>query len=408
VNDRDSRLVLHPAARRPGAQPTAKIPLPPLDLSGLRRVLAVRLDNIGDVVMAGPALAAIRRAAPAATLTLLCSPAGREAARLLPAVDETLVARALWQDADNRLGFDPGREIAFVERLRAGRFDAAIVFTSFSQSVFPPAYACYLAGIHIRAGQANEFGGGVLSHVVPAAPDGTHQVERNLHLVEALGLPVADRSLMVSLPRAAIDSAHRLLESIGIEPLRPFVALAPGASAAARRYPAERYAEIAAGLGDRLGWPIVVLGADGDRPAADTIAAAGAGIRSLAGRTDVAEWTALIGAARVLVSSHSAPVHLADAVRTPVVCLFSGTDRESEWTPRDTPAVLLREPTTCAPCRRFDCPIGLPCLDIAPADAIEAVVALLDGRQVADRANEPLPAPASTDPPEDQWTRFAS
>ncbi|HET7028456.1 MAG TPA: glycosyltransferase family 9 protein [Candidatus Limnocylindrales bacterium] len=408
MSDRDSRLVLHPAARQPAAQPTAEAPLPPLDLSSARRVLAVRLDNIGDVVMAGPALSTIRRAAPKATLTLLCSPAGREAARLLPAVDETLVARAVWQDAGNRLSFDPNRELAFVERLRAGRFDAAIIFTSFSQSVFPPAYACYLAGIPIRAGQANEFGGSVLSHAVPAAPDGTHQVERNLHLVEALGLPVADRSLIVSLPRSAIDSAHRLLESIGIEPLRPFVALAPGASAAARRYPAERYAEIAAGLADRLGWPIVVLGGTTDRAAADTIAAAGPGIRSLAGRTDVAEWATVIGAARVLVSSHSAPIHLADAVRTPVVCLFSGTDRESEWAPRDTPAVLLREPTACAPCRRFDCPIGLPCLDIAPADAVEAVVALLDGRPVADAPSEPVPASTGDALPEDRWNRFAS
>src|SRR4051812_11284331 len=68
-----------------------------VDASGWRRVLAVRLDNMGDVVLAGPALRAIKAAAPAARLTLLASPAGAQAAALLPWVDEVIVHRASWQ-----------------------------------------------------------------------------------------------------------------------------------------------------------------------------------------------------------------------------------------------------------------------------------------------------------------------
>jgi ADP-heptose:LPS heptosyltransferase len=394
----------------PGPVPLASVPPivpaaeaatpPPLDLSNARRVLAIRLDNIGDVVMAGPALRALRAAAPDASLALLCSPAGREAARLLPWVDETIVARTVWQDAGGRLPLDPHRELALVERLRAGTFDAAFVFTSFSQSVFPAAYACYLAGIPVRVGQAAEFGGSVLSHVVRPAADGTHQVDRNLHLVEALGLRVEDRSLSVELPRPAIEGAHRLLDAAGVDPLTPFVAIAPGASASARRYPAQRFAAVARLLRERLGWPIVVVGAKADREAADAIVANAPGAVSLAGATTTPQWAAVIGGARLVVSSHSAPLHLADALRTPVVCLFSGTDRESEWGPRDTPSVLLREPTACAPCRLFDCPIGLPCLDIPPDAIVEAALALLGGRRP-----RPLPAPLPT---EDGWTRRAS
>lgn len=398
-----------PAPPASGSVPLAAVPpvvrvgpaAPPrLDLSDARRVLAIRLDNIGDVVMAGPALRALREAAPDAALALLCSPAGREAARLVPWIDETIVARVAWQDASGRLPLDPHRELALVERLRAAAFDAAFVFTSFSQSVFPPAYACYLAGIPIRAGQASEFGGALLSHAVVPAPDGTHQVDRNLHLVEALGLRVEDRSLSVELPRPAIEGAHRMLEAAGIDPLAPFVVIAPGASASARRYPAERFAAVTRLLRAELGWPIVVVGAKVDREIAGTIVAAGPGVVSLAGATTTPEWAALIGGARLLISSHSAPIHLADALRTPVVCLFSGTDRESEWGPRDTPAVLLREPTACAPCRLFDCPIGLPCLDIPPEAVVDAALAVLGGRRP-----RPLPAPQSA---EDGWTRRAS
>jgi ADP-heptose:LPS heptosyltransferase len=402
VTDRDSRLVLHPATRHPGARVVAPTALPPLDLSAARRILAVRLDNVGDVVMTGPALRAIRRAAPESTLTLLCSPAGREAARLLPWVDDTIVARAVWQDVGNRLPLEPERELALVERLREGAFDAAFVFTSFSQSPFPPAYACYLAGIPVRAAQANDFGGSVVSHVVPAAPEGTHQVERNLHLVEALGMRVTDRSLVVSLPRAGIDGAYRKLEARGIDPFAPFVAIAPGASAKARRYPVERFVTVAEVLAERLGWPIVVLGDANDRATAQTIAAVSPLVHPLAGETTTPEWASVIATARVLVSSHSAPIHLADAVRTPVVCLFAGTDLELEWGPRDTPSVLLREPTACAPCRAFDCPIGLPCLDVAPSAVADAVLSVLRG----DAADVPSAAPGPA--PEEPWTGFAS
>jgi ADP-heptose:LPS heptosyltransferase len=239
---------------------------------------------------------------------------------------------------------------------------------------------------------------------VAPAPDGTHQADRNLHLVEALGLPVRDRSLAVSLPRDGVDRAHRLLQAAGVDPVRPFVAIAPGASAVARRYPAQRFAATARLLETRLRWPIVVVGSAADGDAADVITSAARSAISLAGATTTAEWAAVIAASRVLVTSHSAPLHLADAVRTPVVCLFSGTDREAEWAPRDTPAVLLRAVTPCAPCRLFDCPIGLPCLDIAPEAVADAVVALRDRRSPAPR---PERAPTGSDE-ESRRARYAS
>ncbi|HEU4673743.1 MAG TPA: glycosyltransferase family 9 protein [Candidatus Limnocylindrales bacterium] len=378
--------------------------VPQLDLSSARRLLVVRLDNIGDVVMTGPALRAIRASAPRAALTLLCSPAGRRAAALLPGVDDTIEARVAWQDVGG-LRFDPERELALVRRLESGRFDAAFVFTSFSQSVFPPAFACYLAGIPVRVGQAADFGGSVLSHPVAPAPDGSHQVDRNLRLVEGLGIPAPDRRLAVRIEPGAAARASRLLARVGVAPDEPFVAIAPGASARARRYPAARYGLVAAELASALGWPIVVVGGDRDLEDAARILAAAPRARSLAGETSIPEWAAVIRAARLVVTSHSAPLHLADAVRTPVVCLFSGTDRESEWRPRDTPAVLLREPTACAPCRLFDCPIGLPCLDVEPAAVVEAGLSLLGHiPHGAKRSAAAIPPSSAL---EDSWTASA-
>ncbi|HEY3524292.1 MAG TPA: glycosyltransferase family 9 protein [Candidatus Limnocylindrales bacterium] len=373
--------------------------VPRLDVSSAHRLLAVRLDNIGDVLMTAPALRAVRSAAPRAEVTLLCSPAGRQAASLLGEVDDAIEARVAWQDVGG-LAFDPGRERELVTSLERRRFDAAFIFTSFSQSPFPPAFACYLAGIPVRVGQAGDFGGSLLSHVVPAAPDGTHQVERNLRTVEAVGIPVADRRLAIRLDDAATARAAGLLEGAGVRRGGAFVAIAPGATASARRYPAARYAAVVRGLAAALGWPIVVVGADRDRGDAARIAAAAPGAASLAGETTIAEWAAIIAAAGLLVTSHSAPLHIADAVGTPVVCLFSGTDRESEWRPRHTRAVLLREPTACSPCRLFDCPIGLPCLDVEPAAVVEAAASLVGGARTTGLAA----VATASDRLEDRWT----
>jgi ADP-heptose:LPS heptosyltransferase len=86
-----------------------------------------------------------------------------------------------------------------IEALSQRRFDAAIIFTSFLQSPYPPAYVCYLAGITVRAGQSQEFGGSLLTHWVRPLPDRTHQVDRNLFLLESLGVEIAGRHLEVRL-----------------------------------------------------------------------------------------------------------------------------------------------------------------------------------------------------------------
>src|SRR3954449_13539683 len=181
----------------------------PLPASELRRILVVRPDNIGDVVMIGPAVRAIHEAAPGSRITLLASPAGALAAPLLPWVDDVLVERVSWQQLDpGDGGWDPGRDEALIEPLREGRFDAAFIFTSFSQSPWPAAYACLLAGIPIRVGRELGFGGALLTHAVAPAPDRTHQGGSTLGLLGAVGIGVANRALQIAIPSEARRAAE--------------------------------------------------------------------------------------------------------------------------------------------------------------------------------------------------------
>jgi ADP-heptose:LPS heptosyltransferase len=341
-----------------------------------RNILAIRLDNIGDIIMLGPALRAVKETSPRARITLLASPAGTTAAPLLPWIDEVITWRVVWQDVGGRIPFDPARERELINLLTGRGFDAALIFTSFSQTPHTPGYACYLAGIPLRAGESKEFGGSTLTDELRGAPDELHQVERNLRLIEHLGFIVRDRRLAISIPQDARQSASSLLRATGIEPDVPFILLHPGASAQARRYPVERFGAVARLL-SRRGWPVLVTGIEREGALLEELAQHAPRARYMSGRTTLAEYAAMIERAALVICNDTLPMHLADALETPALVLFSGTDYEEQWRPRVTPHKLLRRPTSCYPCYLFECPIGQPCLAISPEEVIEEAETLL-------------------------------
>lgn len=343
-----------------------------------RNILAVRLDNTGDVVMLGPALRAVKEAAGGGSerrITLLASPGGALAAPLLPWIDDVIVWRSVWQDL-GQLPFDPQRERELIDDLAARRFDAALIFSSFSQTPHVPGYVCYLAGIPLRAGESKEFGGATLTTELRGAADDLHQVERNLRLVEQLGFTTPDRKLSIAISDAARRAVPDLLRWAGLDPTSPFVVLHPGASAEARRYATERSGQVAHGLTER-GWQVLITGVEREAAIVATVAEHAPAARSLVGGTTLAEYAALVERAALVICGNTLPLHLADAVGTPVLALYSGTDLESQWRPRVTPTRLLRQPTPCYPCYLFRCPIGKPCLDLEPAAVVAEAEAML-------------------------------
>ena len=350
----------HPGADRGG----------PVDLGAARRILVVRADNIGDVVTTTPALRALLAAAPDARIDLLASPAGSAVVEMIPELDGALVVSASWQQLPGAAGADGDAERTLLDRVAAGGYDVLLVLTSFSQSPWPVAHLGLLAGIGTRVVHSREFGGAVATHWVTPPPDGTHQVDRALHLLAAIGVPHRGRETGLRVPADARRAAAALA------PDRPFAVLAPGASCASRRYPAERFGAAAAQLAG-AGLPVLVAGSEKEAPLV-------ARVVSAAGHPDVTPvppvplpvFTALIAHAAVAVTNNSGGMHLADAVRTPVAVTYGGTERTEELRPRSTQATLLRRAVPCSPCRQLHCPYQHECLDVAPAEVAAAALAL--------------------------------
>jgi len=359
-------------------------------------VLAVRLDSDGDVLMTGPAIAALRDGADGAAASrvdVLAAPPGAAAARLLPGVDDVLVADVPWS------GYRPPAPdaaalTALVETLRERAYDEVVVFTSYHQSPLPMALLARLAGVPRVIAASDDYPGSLLDlrHRRPGEPDGTggeHEVVASLGLVAASGRAVpADPRLALRhpLPELPADLVAELGEDLTAGRC---VVVHPGASVTARA-PAPEVAAASAAALAAAGWRVVVTGGPGEVELAARVAAGVPGVVDASGRTSFGQLATLLAAAAVVVVGNTGPAHLAAAVGTPVASWFSAVMPVERWVPFGVPVVLLGDLT--APCRLTRaqvCPVpGHPCLDVAPRTVVDAVEALAAGRV-------PVPPPAA-------------
>ena len=350
----------------------------PQEWQAARRVLAVRLDNLGDVLLATPAIHAIRESLPAAAITLLTSEVGAQVGRLDPDVAEVVVYRAPWMDPWSRLPLDPEREQEAIARLRDGHYDAAVIFSSFRQSPLPAAYLCYLAGIPLRLAASIDGTGSLLTTRHKHPERMMHEVERGLDLVASVGMRTDDDRLVLRLPDAAQEETDDIVSG-----QRPLIVVHPGCTMPARTYPWPQYGEVVALLVRDLDAHVVVTGAVDERP---LVAAIVAGldpwirprVTAAAGTLSFPAFCALLGVADVVVTNNTGPMHVAAAVQTPVVALFALTNPPEQWGPWRVPHRMLWHDVPCRLCYSRVCPTTHDCLaKVSPADVVRAVADLL-------------------------------
>jgi lipopolysaccharide heptosyltransferase II len=345
-----------------------------------RRILCVRLDTIGDVLMTTPAIRALREAHTERHITLLTSAPGAAVARLVPEIDEVIAHDAPWlkRGAERR---NPEPDRALITRLRGLEFDAAVIFTVYSQSALPAALLCYLAGIPLSLAHCRENPYALLTDWVPEEEPRAgvrHEVRRQLDLVAAIGARAADEHLSLQIPNGTKARVLGRLREQGVDLARPWLILHPGASAPARRYPPERFAEVGRQLYLEHKYQVLITGDEAERPLVAAIQAAmSAPSIGLAGAFDLDELAALISLAPVLIANNTGPVHIAAAVGTPVVDLYALTN--PQHTPWMVPSRVLSHDVPCKYCYRSICPEGHHrCLRlISPSEVVAAARDLL-------------------------------
>jgi len=344
-------------------------------------VLVARQDNDGDVLLAGPAVRAV--AASAARVTLLCGPRGRQAAGLLPGVDEVRCWRAPWIDPEPE-PVDRADVDALVGLLGGLRLDAAVILTSFHQSALPLALLLRLAGVPWIGAISDDYPGSLLD-VRHRLPDDLPEAERALSLAQACGfaLPPGDAGGLA----VALDPAERPHDLDGA----PYFVVHPGASVPARAWGPDRCRELV-GLLVARGHRVLVTGAPAERELCGHVAAGGG--EDWGGRTSLAGLGHVLAGARVVVVGNTGPAHLAAAVGTPVASLFAPTVPAIRWAPYGVPHALLHVEVPCAGCRARTCPVpGHPCLEGLATEDVAAAAERLAGAPVPPA----VPAPGRPD-----------
>ncbi|MCP2261835.1 ADP-heptose:LPS heptosyltransferase [Streptoalloteichus tenebrarius] len=340
------------------------------------RVLVARLDSDGDVLLAGPSVraAAAGRGSGPADVTLLCSPRGEQAARLLPGVADVWTWHCPWLDPEP----EPVRPEAMDElvgRVARLRPSVALVLTSFHQSPLPLALLLRLAGVPEIAAVSTDYPGSLLDHRLRPDVDIDEDLpepERALAVAAAAGFrlpPGDDGRLAVRRPPDVTDLVGR----------GPYLVLHPGATVPARAWQPERCAEAVRAL-TAAGHRVVVTG--GPRERELTALVAGRDGLDLGGATSLAQLAGVLAGADAVVVGNTGPAHLAAAVGTPVVSLFSPVVPAARWAPYRVPTVLLGDQD--APCRGTRaraCPVpGHPCLgSVTAGDVVAAVQRLAKG-----------------------------
>jgi ADP-heptose:LPS heptosyltransferase len=350
----------------------------PLADPGIQRVVLVRLRvGLGDLLCSAPALRALAEVRPDLQVSVVTYPEMAPVVARLGFVHELLPfpgADGIPERPPHPEGWAP-----FVAAAHERRFDLALQCYGDNPAAnrVAAALGAPLVGGFAPTGWTPPDGAEDLHLRYPTTE---HEVRRHLLLLEHLGLELPPDAGRMDFPTTELEREQHAasLRRLGLEPGQ-YVVLHPGASAAARRWPATSYAAVAARLAE-AGRPVVVTGTAGERDlAASVVAMAGAQQRGgpavidRCGRTDLAGAALLIGDAAVLVGNDTGTAHLAAAVGAPSVTVFQSGDPR-RWAHPQREALALLPGVACSPCHHLRCPIDFRCSRATtPSDVLAAV-----------------------------------
>ncbi|MDP8256604.1 MAG: lipopolysaccharide heptosyltransferase II [Candidatus Alcyoniella australis] len=305
-------------------------------------VLVVQTAYLGDVALTTPLLDALRSAWPATTIDVLVRP---EFVPLLAAHPSG--ARAVPLD---KRGKDRGPIGSLLSAARLGRANYDLALSPHRS--LRSALTLRLAGIPQRVGFDDAVGARLYTQTVGRDP-ALHEVERVLSLLPAVGIAVPRKPrLSLGIEQNAQQSVERLLADCAIDSDAALVGVSPSSVWATKRWPPDRFAALINRIVDQTGMRVLLIGgADDSALCNDVLAMCNAGVTNLAGRTTIAELTALISRLALYVTNDSGPMHLAVACNVPLLALFGSTVPEQGYAPYTANCeIVQREGLACRPC----------------------------------------------------------
>jgi len=356
----------------------------------VQRILAVKLDHIGDFLTALPALRSLRRRFPTARIDLLAPAASAELARREPGIADIIVFDFFHaRSGDGQKDVREPELAALQARLAPAGYDIAIDLRMQSETrrVLPYTGARLLAGYD----RGNQF---PFLDVALEWEGDTKLVAKRGHISERLVQLVSateDACRAEVLPADEAVLAADAVPALAALPAafrsRPIVCVHPGVGNTVRQWPPAQYAALVDLLTAEAGVSVVLIGAAEEAVIAEDVmrrAVGAAGyVESLVGRVKLAELPNVMRACALFVGNNSGPQHLAASLGVPAIGIHSGVVDAAEWAPLGSQAMAIRRRMVCSPCYlefASDCPRGLACLTgLQPREVFAQCRRLLGG-----------------------------
>jgi heptosyltransferase-2/heptosyltransferase-3 len=343
---------------------------PPADA---RRILLVKPDHLGDVVMATSVLPAIRRRFPDARIDFVASREGAEFLSGDPLVGKVHVHEHFLLRREGSLPARVLRHAATflsaVRAIRRERYDLCLLLRShFDNDLF----LALLGGCRFVAGHGTD-GFGPLLDAAAEWREGAHETRHAQEVLEAAGIPPGEGP---AAPRVGggpeeDDAVARLMELHGLAP-GGFVVLHPGTGNPAKQWGAAKWRELARAL-SVAGRKVVLTGSRAEAPLLREIAAGIEGAVDLSGRLTVRGLASLFGKAQALVCLDSLAAHLGGASGAKTFVIYSGIPDPARWAPTGPDVRLLTKEVPCAPCLDAGGCAAMRCIDFRPEEILRAV-----------------------------------
>lgn len=355
-------------------------------LTEAKRILIVRIDELGDLVLTTPFLRELRRVYPESFITLLANPRFCQIIELCPYIDEIITydreahspyfgRRQLFSFAKKNL-WDKKYELAIDPRFDFDPIGLQLLF---------------LSGASLRVAYSQDVGSlkqlrrdfrtdQLLTHVIHDPLPDKHEVERNLNVLKFMGCKIKSNELELWLSEEDRLFAQKFIEERKWNQNEMLIVSAVGAGHERRQWPVRRYIEVFENLHEKYRVKFLLIGAEKDKPLGKIIEEkAGAWIINSIGKTTLRQMAALIEKCRLYLGNDTGPMHIASALKVPVVAIYGPSDPIS-FGPWKVAHRIVRTNFSCSPCK-FECPFDDPrCMtEISPEEVIAATVEMIEG-----------------------------